>query len=129
MRTSSSGLNGAVHELKRSVIRVVRTATEEVNRRVNDRVATDLACRIWLPDGSGGTAQLIDVSIGGAMLRGVSAPNGSSGRLLVDTLDLPFTVLGADPPDILRVAFDASAVQTAALSSLVARHRTAGVAA
>jgi len=39
VRESSSDLNGAVHELKRSVIRVVRTATAEVNRRVDERIA------------------------------------------------------------------------------------------
>ena len=46
VQDNASGLNAAVSELKQSLIRVVRTSTADVDRRIVTRHQVDLPCRL-----------------------------------------------------------------------------------
>jgi len=76
---------------------------------------------VALDRGTGGNARLIDISDGGAMIRGVTASAGGRGRLSIDGLDLPIVVREFDAPDIMHVAFDEAAAGQPKLAALVAR--------
>jgi methyl-accepting chemotaxis protein len=81
------------------LIRVVRTATEEVDRRLHTRHAMGSPCRVKMPDGSCVTATLMDVSRRGAAMRGLlTVRQGERGELTVTELDFPvaFDVLAID---------------------------------
>ncbi|KAA5612443.1 HAMP domain-containing protein [Rhodovastum atsumiense] len=67
---NAADLAAAVGQLKASVVRVVRSATEDVDRRLFKRHPVALPARLSL-DGRGGTAvEVTDISEGGARLRG-----------------------------------------------------------
>jgi len=100
-------LQTAVGDLTASVIRVVRTATPEVDRRKTARYLIDLACRMSIPGRADISARLIDVSEGGAGVRTETevAP-GTTGTLQMDGVgfSLPFTV-GGGGGGSLRLVF------------------------
>jgi methyl-accepting chemotaxis protein len=78
-----------VGELGRTLTRMVRTSTPEVNRRESPRYPADNDVRL---DGHQG--HLEDVSAGGARVAGVPAfPIGAQVRLRLDDLDLAATVV------------------------------------
>ena len=88
-------VNAAV-ELKRVIVRTVRTATDEVNRRHQSRLTVDIPARLTLNGGAGPVAVRIkDLSRGGALV-GIAAAiePGSRGCLAMDAgnLTVPFTV-------------------------------------
>lgn len=86
---NTDALGAAVQDLKESVIRVVRTSTTEVDRRVTVRYDVDLPCRLMM-GGQTHTAHLADISDGGAHLRG--APDiavGTKGALVAEGLGAP----------------------------------------
>lgn len=100
-------LNTAVGALQHSVIRVVRTATPEVNRRSGQRYAVDLPCRVSV-GGRSHDARLIDMSDSGAQVCGLPPVQlGEHGTLTVDGIASPlrFTVRYSDG-DALHVAFE-----------------------
>ena len=70
VRENAVALNTAVGALQHSVIRVVRTATPEVNRRSGQRYAVDLPCRVSV-GGRSHDARLIDMSDSGAQVCGL----------------------------------------------------------
>ena len=61
VRENAGGLHGSMEELRQSVIRVVRTATTEVDRRLNERFDTDLGCRVTI-NGQTHLARIVDWS-------------------------------------------------------------------
>ena len=92
-------LREAVGALRQTVIRVVRTATPDVDRRRANRFAIDRPCRVTLPHLGRFAARVMDMSEGGAFLTG--APElrpGAAGVLELDGVGfpLPFRVLGQD---------------------------------
>ncbi|KAA5609464.1 HAMP domain-containing protein [Rhodovastum atsumiense] len=104
----TQGLARSVAELTQSVVRVVRTATSEVDRRRETRLPVNLACRVALGTGPEQTGRLVDLSRSGARLVGVAeAAAGARGRLSLaeagGTLD--FVVQNCSK-DALHVAFD-----------------------
>jgi methyl-accepting chemotaxis protein len=106
VRDNATGLHGSMEELRHSVIRVVRTATSEVDRRLNERFRVDLACRMTIADQTY-SLRVVDWSDTGAQLRG-------GPKLAVDmrgTLDiegvgfpLPF-IIKTGNEEALHVAF------------------------
>ncbi len=120
VRDTAAGLQVAVRDLQRTVIRVVRTATTEVDRRAAERIDVDRPCRVAIGAGAAQAARLGDISRGGAALRGVAAHAGAQGRLLLDGLTLAFSVREATD-EALHVAFSLNAAETAALDALLAR--------
>jgi chromosome segregation ATPase len=94
VRETSASLNNAMEDLHRSVIRVVRTSTAEVDRRRERRYPEDLACRISIA-GRSSPARVADLSEHGAYIRNApSVPAGTRGILTIDRVDfsLPFRV-------------------------------------
>jgi chromosome segregation ATPase len=127
VRDNAAGLSAAVGELRHSVIRVVRTSTTEVDRRQTVRHRTDLACRLSVPGQPECTARVIDISPGGAFVRGgpLLQP-GTHGTLHIEAVGfgLPFAVRASEV-DALHVAFEADAATAARfapmLESLISR--------
>ncbi len=116
-------LDGAVADLKRSVVRTVRTSATEVNRRMSERIAVDMACHITVPGEAVRQARITDISDGGAMIKGgPSLSVGVSGSVKIDGLNgaLPFTVRYAGMNE-LRVAFRADDAAQAQLLSFLER--------
>jgi hypothetical protein len=104
---NASGLNASVAELKRSLIRVVRTSTADVDRRVWARRKADLPCHV-LVAGQTLTAKVVDLAEGGAGLVGIPGLHaGAAGQLSLNGFGypLPFTVQGY-LDELCRVAFE-----------------------
>ena len=81
-----------VGELGRTLTRMVRTSTPEVNRREAPRFPVGSPVRL---DGHPGTLE--DISVTGARVSGVPRLNsGASVRLQTDGLDLPMSVLESE---------------------------------
>ena len=122
VRENAAALNTAVGVLHHSVIRVVRTATPEVNRRADRRYEVDLPCRLSV-GGHSHDARLIDLSDSGAKVSG--APplrHGEHGTLAADGIDtnLLFTVRHSDG-DALHLAFELDAATAARFSGTAER--------
>jgi hypothetical protein len=106
VRDNASGLDTAMAELRHSVVRVVRTATADVNRRLNERLIVDLPCRVTI-DGQVHAARVVDWSDTGAGVCGVPVVDvGARGLIEIDGVGfaLPFVVRHAGT-DSLHVAF------------------------
>lgn len=122
VRENAAGLNTAVSDLRHSVIRVVRTSTAEVDRRVDPRYPVNLTCRLAIA-GRTSTAQLKDLSRRGASIRCEQAADvGGRGTLDVDGVgfSLPFNVRAVEG-DIMHVAFDLDAATAARFEPVVER--------
>ena len=120
----TQGMGEAVASLKTTVIRVVRTSTEEVNRRASVRLALDLPCRIDIAGRSDPTARLSDLSEGGArIVTSAAAGRGTRGVLHVSGMacGLPFVVRGQDHGAV-RATFDLDASAAASLQAFMDRH-------
>jgi methyl-accepting chemotaxis protein len=107
VESHTTTLAGAVGDLRRAVVRAVRTSTAEADRRSSARLAVDLACQVR--DGGRGeqAARVIDLSDGGASIAdGPAMTPGSSGSLVLERTGsaIPFTVRHVDN-GVLHVAF------------------------
>ncbi len=104
---NAAGLAVAVSDLKRAVVRAVRTSTGEVNRRAYPRYRTDLPCRFDTEAHGPLEGRLADASMGGARLTGTAAlPAGARGVLTVQGtgVRVPATVQGGEG-DTIRLVF------------------------
>ena len=104
VQENTTGLNTAISGLKQSLIRVVRTSTADVNRRIADRHKVDLPCRLTVA-GKTHPARLIDLSEGGAHVSG--APDfskGVRGTLSLDGVGYPLPFIVQEDP--FRLSFD-----------------------
>jgi methyl-accepting chemotaxis protein len=128
VRDNAAGLHASVEGLRHSIIRVVRNATSDVDRRLNVRHEVDLACRLTV-DGEIYSASLIDWSDSGAHIRG-GPPilDGVRGVLDIDSVGftLPF-IVRRDESDALNVLFELDAATGVRFGGMPAR--TAGRAA
>jgi methyl-accepting chemotaxis protein len=122
VHTSSESLSHAVATLKHSVVRVVRTSSDEVDRRAVHRYPTDLAGQVALADGSVHAARVVDLSTGGAALTGAAALSVQRGGVLnlaEVPFPLPFRVIGA-ADGRLSIAFELSAETASAFAAMPA---------
>jgi len=93
-------LDGAVDELRRGLIRTVRTSTAEVDRRLFQRHATDLPCQIDLPGLGRIAARIVDISEGGARVTGLPAISvGMRGTLQTSGMATPVAFIVRDVSD------------------------------
>jgi len=102
MRSSSSKAQDALGDVRSTIIRVLRQATEGTNRRTSPRLVTSCAVRLRLESGGATVnATLHDISEGGFGLAGWEGAlrDGARVWLLADSL-LPGVEL---PAEILRV--------------------------
>ena len=96
---NSEQLAAAVSELRQALVRVIRTSTTEVERRLAARHPTDLPCRIAVAGGAPASARLVNLSAGGARVEdGPALGIGAGGTLTVEGLGvgLAFKVRAAD---------------------------------
>ena len=108
----------AILDLQADLVRVVRTATPEVDRRASPRFELPCGVRIMVPGQPGCDARLIDISLGGAKIAGAPVlATGSPATLTIDgiALPLPFIVMGAER-GTLRVRFDLDEATTPVLA-------------
>jgi methyl-accepting chemotaxis protein len=122
VRDNASGLHAAVEELRHSVVRVVRTATSDVDRRLNERFSVNLSCRMTV-DGQIHAASVVDWSDTGAQIRDAPATHtGTRGTIDVDGVGfaLPFIVKNTED-DSLRVAFVLTKAEAIRFDGLPAR--------
>jgi methyl-accepting chemotaxis protein len=122
VRDDAASLNAALGGLRQAVIRVVRTATPEVDRRDATRYEVNVACRVTA-SGRSFDAYIADLSDSGARVRGAPVlPAGSRGTLDIETVGfpLPFNVKQSGG-DSLHVAFELNAATAARFSGMPAR--------
>ena len=116
-------LDGAVAELKRSVVRTVRTSATEVDRRISERMDVDLSCHVAVPGEPVRQARVTNISGGGALIvEGPSLSVGVSGTINIAGLGtaLPFVVRYAGMNE-LGIAFRADDAAEAQLTSFLQR--------
>ena len=107
----TSALAIAVGDLRRTVIKVVRTSSAEVDRRASERYLVDLSCRMTAASGLSQSVRVTDLSIGGACIRDAQAMrDGERGTLDAPGVGfpLPFRVRRTDG-GALHVAFELNA--------------------
>jgi methyl-accepting chemotaxis protein len=122
VRDGTSGLNNVVAELRRSVIRAVRTSTGDLDRRHALRDPVSLPCRVTIGGGGPQQATIADLSERGALIRGGPAlPTGSRGTLEVDSfgVKLAFVIIGDGNGDGLRLAFELDDATTRRLAQML----------
>ncbi|MDQ2103120.1 methyl-accepting chemotaxis protein [Azospirillum isscasi] len=96
MRAAAGDVAQSIDELQSILVRVVRTATSDVDRRRKPRFRLDLPCTIdGAGAGAGKEARIANLSSGGAMIRNAPAmTTGAPGTLRASGLSrpVPFTV-------------------------------------
>ena len=122
VRESAETLMTAVSNFRRSVVRVVRTSTEDVNRRKSPRFDVDVAARMELAGGRTQAVRVTNLSEGGARIGGASLAADARGALVLDGLAhrLPFIVHGMENQEA-RVAFTLDAAAGLALRTFLER--------
>ena len=129
LRDNASAVADDVAALRTALVRTVRTATTEADRRLAPRVAVDAACSVRF--GRGGASipgRLRDVSTDGATIHidpAHSASTGQSGVLVLTQsggVAAQFEVRSSEAPGRLHVRFTAEVVDpafAAAVSRLI----------
>jgi methyl-accepting chemotaxis protein len=122
VRRSAETLQGAVQALRRTINNVVRTSTEEVNRRFHERFPVDLPARLSLAGRPGLDVRVRDISIAGAQLHGIGdLPAGTSGRLTLEGVELAISCRVSSDVNSTGVMFADDPATTQHAAALVAR--------
>jgi methyl-accepting chemotaxis protein len=114
-------LNDAVGDLRRTLIRTVRTSTAEVDRRRMQRADVELPCQMEISGQGMIAARLGDLSEAGARVTGASGlVPGARGKLRITGLSvaLPFSVRGIDGT-AARLLFETDEVGRQAVRGLL----------
>ena len=108
VRTAIGHVSSSLSSLRSTLVKVVRTTTTEANRRQWQRFKANLPVRMTGPSMGQLSADLVDISEGGAWLRCEhNLDNGASGTMQISGFDrdLPFTVRAREQEE-LHVEFD-----------------------
>ncbi|MBP2291303.1 methyl-accepting chemotaxis protein [Azospirillum rugosum] len=127
VRRVASDVAGSIETLRQMLVRAVRTATPEVDRRRSPRFAITAPCAVAAAAGDL-RGRLQDLSEGGATVEGIDpAAIGNRGTLTIQgcSQPLPFTVLSRDAT-VMHVKFDL-APQAAATFATEFRRLTIGL--
>ncbi|WP_298380795.1 methyl-accepting chemotaxis protein [Azospirillum sp.] len=112
VRGVAAELSGSIETLRGTLVHVVRTSTQEVDRRRMPRYAVDLPCGLTV-NGREVAARARDLSMQGARVTGgPSLTPGQSGSLRIEgaSVTLPFSVLSTHDGALhLRFDLDAAA--------------------
>ncbi len=125
VRDHTVALRDSVGALRQAVIRVVRTATPDVNRRRLDRFAIERPCQLTVAGMGRCDAHVIDLSQGGAHLRldpprsDADLPLNATGTLQLDGVGfpLPFRVVDRSSEGV-RVSFTLDSAAIAAFEAI-----------
>ena len=123
VQIGAAGLAELVSELRRTVVRVIRTSTAEVDRRARRRYGVDLPCRLTLPGRGALSARLIDLSESGARVQcGEELAVGTRGTLGLDGVAaaLPFIVRDTSGA-VLGIGFELAPTATTVLRQMLDR--------
>ncbi len=121
---NTSALANAVNDLRRTVVRTVRSATTDIDRRQSPRYSIDAPCRLDV-NGRAHEAHLLDLSENGASIAaGPQLSSGDRGSVWVADLDSPLSfVVRAMDDGILHVTFDLAAEQAERLRAVLEHGR------
>ncbi len=130
VRDDATSLAEAVGELKRTVVRVVRTSTDDVDRRIFQRHAAAMPCSVTVAGHGTHTGRVIDLSEAGARISGLPAlAVGTRGAIGLDGVGAPLPfVVRRDDGDAIGIALeptDAGAAQLRALLTRLASRQAA----
>jgi methyl-accepting chemotaxis protein len=130
LRDNMAALSGAVEDLRRSVIKVVRTSTADVERRQFHRFAVDLAGELSVAGGMACGVRVSDLSEGGAHVLGAPESGaGAHGILRIDGVAVPLPcVVRSVEGDEAHVAFQLDEVAARALREVLSRLEVRGAA-
>ena len=119
VQDTSATLTDALQDLRRTLVRTVRTTSADVDRRAGSRVAVNLSAQLDLGAGAR-TVRVADLSEGGARVADAGeTPAGRRGTLRAEGLPpLQVETLGMDGA-MLRLVIHAEGAQLAALHGLV----------
>ena len=123
VREDAAALGTAMAELRRSVIRAVRTSTTEADRRCDQRHELPLMGHLTIPGQMPKPIRVADISMGGArLLPGPLVHPGASVSLSLDVVGttLTGTVLASDEIGI-RLTFHLEQAASAALRQAIER--------
>ena len=125
MRRNAGEVATSIEDLRQTVVRVVRTSTEEANRRLHARFRVEEPCTVVV-HGQQHAAVVRDLSEGGAAITGVVGSAGTGGMLILDRrgVRIPFEVRSASG-DGMHVRFDLSGGDAGAFRAafeLMTRH-------
>jgi methyl-accepting chemotaxis protein len=123
VRENAAGLHAAVGDLRRSVVRVVRTSTAEVDRRTAVRLPVDLPCSLSVSGQAACNARVTDISAGGASVSGgPSLSVGTRGTLQLENVGfgLPCTVR-SNADGLLHLMFELDESAMARFKPILAR--------
>ena len=123
VRDDATSLAEAVGELKRTVVRVVRTSTDDVDRRIFQRHAVAMPCRITVAGHGTLIGHVIDLSEAGARISGLPAMAiGTRGTISLDGVGAPLPfVVRRDDGDAIGIALEPAEAGAAQLRALVTR--------
>ncbi len=111
VRARATGVERGIVSLRDSIVRVVRTTTDDANRRGEPRYAASETCRLEWPGATVQPGRLLDISAHGAMVglqRADGAPPvGARGTLRLDRGgdSVPVTVQGVTTDGRLHLMF------------------------
>ena len=124
LRTGASEVTHSIDELMHVLVRAVRTATDDVDRRSLPRYLVDAPCTVEGPEGRL-TVRLHDISRHGAALTDADAIGGR-GTLLLDSLGvaLPFEAFTREE-GVVRVRFRLAEIDRQAFEACFGRFEEA----
>jgi methyl-accepting chemotaxis protein len=107
VRVAAEEAEAAVASLRGTLIRVVRSSTSEVDRRLHERSELAMAARLRLSGGAEHPVEVVDLSLGGAALSGAppEARQGMAVALVLRGATLGAAVVGTEPGGRVRLAF------------------------
>jgi methyl-accepting chemotaxis protein len=111
-----------VSDLRRTVVRIIRTSTTEADRRGGGRIAVELqACRLTFHGYGEAVGRVTELAEGGAGIEcAATVPVGTAGTLGLDGHRFAFTVRDVHG-GVLGVAFELDAAQSAVLRDTLQR--------
>ena len=111
IRTLASQLTQGVTDLQETLVRVVRTAMPEVNRRAHPRFELDAHAKVMANRGNY-DGEVTDISVGGVRIKGItSIAPGEKCTVRVDDLEMPLTVIDSHD-GVTRFRLDPNAEPT-----------------
>ncbi|WP_158258578.1 methyl-accepting chemotaxis protein [Rhodopila globiformis] len=114
IRAGSTSVAERIGALRGSIVRTIRTATADTDRRAQARVPVDAGCMVKL-GGVRHSARLLDVTRAGARIMAPAAmAMGSGGSLVLNRLgqeaEAAFVVRSSHPDGSVGVAFESAAL-------------------
>ena len=108
VRRAAGEVAGGIEDLKRILVRVVRTATSDVDRRQHPRYDVEMPCTVVSAEGGRAPAKVVNLSRSGARIEDL--PEGVRGggtlRLSGIDVDIPYEMVARED-DGMRVRLDA----------------------